>query len=153
MERKTIIEKFEAVYVEDHYPPIAGRILGLLFVTDKKYLTFQEILEEVGSSKGAISKALKILIDSGEVNFDYDVNNKRLRLFYLDTDGVIRHINNIVEAYKMQTELFKETLKIRSDENEEMNKFIKKTIVFNSEVLELMQEQLKKHYKDIIDKN
>jgi len=48
--------------VADNYPPIAVKILGLFYTTNKKYLTFEEINDGIGVSRSATSKALTFFI-------------------------------------------------------------------------------------------
>lgn len=151
--KEEIINSFGELLVEDNYPPIAGRILGLFYVTNKKHLTFEEIKESLNISKSATSKALSFLIKLKEVSFIYDENNKRLRLFYLDVDGSIERFNSIMKAYNLQTILFKEALQARNEENEELNHFIEKTILFHEDVIGFVMDKMKLHYKEFLKEN
>lgn len=150
MSQEDIIESFGELLVADKYPPIAGKILGLFYTSNSKYLTFEEIKEGIGVSKSATSKALTFLYTLNEVSYIYDENNSRLRLFYLDIKGSIDRFNSIVDAYTMQTVLLKEILKARNNENEELNNFIKKTIAFNEEATTYMKQKTEIHYKEYL---
>ncbi|MGH1383448.1 hypothetical protein [Kordia sp.] len=150
MSQEDIIESFGELLVADNYPPIAGKILGLFYTSNAKYLTFEEIKEGISVSKSATSKALTFLYTLNEVSYIYDENNSRLRLFYLDIKGSIDRFNSILNAYTVQTTLLKEIQKTRNNENEELNGFIEKSIAFNEEATVYMKQKLEFHYKEYL---
>ena len=144
IEEQSILDLFAQVYNADNYPPIAGKILGLFLVSNQKYFTFEELTKGINASKSAVSKALKFLMDSGEVNFVTLKENKRKRHFYLDTKGYFKRFQYISDAYYMQTQLLKETIKLRNNENMEMNEFINKLIILNNDVLDYFEKKIKR---------
>ena len=148
-QKKSILASFAHVYKEDNYPPIAGKILGFFYISNEKYFTFDELMIELKVSKSAMSKALKLLLEFGEVNFKIFENNKRKRYFYLDIQGTIDKLQRLIDAYFMETQLLEETLKIRNNENKDLNEFIKISIKFNKEVLDYLEKKVKEHYKII----
>ena len=89
-----LIEAFALVYKEDNYPPVAGKILGLFFISNEKHLTFESIMDGINASKSATSKALNFLINLEEVSFIYSEKNKRKRLFHINPDGIITRLEN-----------------------------------------------------------
>jgi len=143
---KQILELFALSLKEDNYPPVAGRIIGLFYVSNRKYFEFEAIMEAVKASKSATSKALKLLIEFGEVNSIIKEGSKRKRLFFLDIQGNIDRIERLIDSYKIQTELLKETLTYRNKSNEELNQFIKNTINFNTVLLKCAENKLKEYY-------
>ena len=148
--KKRIVNTFGELLANDNYPPIAGRILGFFYTSDKKYFTFEEIKEELSISKSATSKALSYLRQINEVGYIYDENNKRLRLFYLNIEGLVERISLVLEAYKMQAVLFKEVLEFRNEENKELNNYIEKNILFSEDVLGFVTQRLEFHYKEYL---
>ncbi len=146
IDKQSLLDLYALTFKEDNYPPVAGKILGLFYISNPKYFTFEELMEEVGASKSAISKALKLLLERGDVNFTILKGSKRRRHFYLDTEGIVDSLQRLVDAYTMQTELLQETLTIRNEENEEMNLFITNLIKFNNEVLTYIDQKLKEHF-------
>lgn len=147
-----LIEQYAEVYNADGYPPIAGKILGLFYISDEAHFTFEEIMERVEASKSATSKALKLLLESGEVGFKYAVDNKRKRLFYLNIKGTIANLEKILKAYQTETILLKQSLKLRSEANPQMNMFINDMITFNDDVLGFIEEKIAIHLKKNIEK-
>jgi len=134
MAKKELLDRFATAYKNDGFPPLAGRIMGLFYISDKKHLSFEDIICETEASKGAVSKILKQLIQLHRINYT-KINNGRKRLFYLDINGLKFFLQMIIDNYKAQDQMLKECLQIRTNENEEMNNFIKDSINFNKEVL------------------
>ncbi len=146
MDQENMLERYALALKEENYPPIAGKIMGLFFISNQKYFTFEEIMTSVQASKSATSKAIKLLISSGEVNFKFVEGNKRKRHFYLDIEGSIAHFKRLIEGLYMQTTLYQETLKMRTDENEKLSQFIQNTINFNKELLVHAERLLQEHF-------
>ncbi len=67
--QKELVDILGRVYEKEGFPPIAGRIYGLLLVMDKDHYTFDEIVEELQISKGSASMALKILELRNDVEY------------------------------------------------------------------------------------
>jgi DNA-binding transcriptional regulator GbsR (MarR family) len=59
--QKELVETMGRAFEKDGFQPIAGRIIGLLIVTDKEELTFDEIVEELQISKGSASTVIRML--------------------------------------------------------------------------------------------
>ncbi|MDY8137956.1 helix-turn-helix domain-containing protein [Aquimarina sp. 2201CG5-10] len=146
MDIEKILDLYALSYKEENYPPVAGKILGLFFISNQKHFTFEEIMEKVNASKSATSKALKLLITLGEINFEFLEGNKRKRHFYIDIKGTIEHFKRLIDGLHMQNELYKETLKFRTNENEELSKFIQDNINFSLELAIEAERLVKKHF-------
>jgi len=141
-----ILELYAATFQEDNYPPVAGKILGLFYVSEQKYFSFEDLQSLIGISKSAVSKGLKMLLNIGEINFVTFEDNKRKRYFYLDIQGSIDRIQRLMDSYLMQTELLQETLALRAETNPELNNFIANSIKFNREVIAFVEQKVKEHY-------
>lgn len=141
-----ILDLYAATFQEDNYPPVAGKILGLFYVSEQKYFSFEELQNQLEISKSAVSKALKMLLNIGEINFVTFEDNKRKRYFYLDVQGNIDRIQSLITSYIMQTKLLEETLALREETNPELNNFIKNSIKFNREVIAFVDQKVKEHY-------
>ncbi|WP_282080779.1 GbsR/MarR family transcriptional regulator [Aquimarina algiphila] len=146
-ETQSILDLYAEAYKEENYPPVAGKMVGLFFTSNQKYFTFEELMEGVGASKSATSKALKLLIDFGEVNYKTLKDNKRKRYFYLDIKGNLDRIQRYIDGFKMQTRLFRETLKLRNEEDKEVNQFIEELIEFHSGILQFVDNNSKNRFK------
>lgn len=142
--KKQLIDLYALVYKSENIPPIGGRILGLFFVSNQKYFTFEELMEELSISKSATSKALKFLIEIGDVSFIKSKENKRKRLFFIDINGVRERMNKMMEAYKLQVELMEKTLAFRDETNTEINNYLNEFISSSKEIIKVLENQLNK---------
>lgn len=147
-----LLALYAFTFSEDGYPPVAGKILGLFHISNQKYLTFDEIKEQISASKSATSKALNLLMDMGDVGFTTFKEHKRKRYFFLDIEGGIAHLQKLIKAYTLQNEVLEETLEHRDDSNPEMNRYIEKTIIFSQEVIEFIEEKIHEHYNEFLNK-
>ena len=71
MEKRRIelVERI-GVFLEKYgYQPIPARIIGLLMVTEKPYLTFDEITENLKVSKSAVSIGLNLLLGTQQIDY------------------------------------------------------------------------------------
>ncbi len=78
-----LIEQSAELYKMVGYPRIAGRIMGLLYVSEQKYFTFEQLMETLKISKSATSKSLKFLLEINEIDFIIKPENTRRRYFYI----------------------------------------------------------------------
>lgn len=141
-----MLDLYASTFQEDNYAPVAGKILGLFYMSDQKYFSFEELQQHLEVSKSAVSKGLKMLLTIGEINFVTFEDNKRKRYFYLDVQGNIDRIQRLIDSYSMQTELLEETLALRGTTNPELNNFIETSIKFNREVIAFVDQKVKEHY-------
>jgi len=146
--KKELLEKFAITYNNDGFPPLAGKIIGLFYLLDKKHLSFEEIMDEIETSKGGTSKALKLLLDKKIINFIYSKEKWKKRLFYLDPNGMIAYLDSAIENLAQQNQLFKKSLSFRSENgNKDMNIFISKSIQFNDEVSNFLITKSNQYFK------
>lgn len=68
-QRIELVEKI-GVFLEKYgYQPIPARIIGLLMVTEKPYLTFDEITDNLKVSKSAVSIGLNLLLGTQQIDY------------------------------------------------------------------------------------
>ena len=147
MDKIDLLNRFGKAYKNEGLPPVAGKIMGLFYISDKKYFDFDEIVAEVDASKGAVSKNLKLLIKLRRITHVACKESVRKRLFFLDINGVKYYIRFVIENYKAQDQLLKESLELRSKENNELNDFIKNSLEYNKEVLTFLELKRKQYFK------
>ena len=69
-ERRIELVERIGVFLEKYgYQPIPARIIGLLLVTDKPYLTFDEIIEDLKVSKSAVSIGINLLLGTQQIDY------------------------------------------------------------------------------------
>ncbi|MFD2515361.1 GbsR/MarR family transcriptional regulator [Pontibacter locisalis] len=136
-QKKELIEKIGIFHEKLGMQPAAGRIMGLMFVSDRPELTFDEIRETLNISKSATSTALNLLIETGPVEYITFAGDRK-RYFRLKTsnwrDSLTKRFNNIIN-FKI---LLKEVMETRSDKSSEFNSCLAEFVDF----LEYMQQEL-----------
>ncbi len=109
--------------------PAAGRIIGLLYVSDKPELTFDEIRETLCISKSATSNALNLLQQLNRLDY-ITFNGDRKRYFRLNLgrwrELVTKEIDNITAF----SETLNEVVAQRSSNTPEYNKDIQELADF-----------------------
>lgn len=146
MHKEQLLERFAKAYHTDGFPPLAGKIMGIFYVYDQKYFSFDEIVKIVNASKGAVSKTLKLLLELKRIAFIKSQEHKRKRLFYLDIQGIKHYLSIVLTNYKKQDELIRESLELRTQENMDLNNFIEDSIKFNAEILEFLEKKIEKYF-------
>ncbi|WP_439883313.1 GbsR/MarR family transcriptional regulator [Pontibacter sp. MBLB2868] len=136
-QKKALIEKIGVFHEKMGMQPAAGRIMGLMFVSDRPELTFDEIRETLNISKSATSTALNLLIETGPVEY-ITFPGDRKRYFKLKTsnwrDSLTKRFNNIINFKSLLIEV----LESRSEKSSEFNSCLSEFIDF----LEYMQQEL-----------
>lgn len=129
-QKEILIEQFAKNYKHIGSPYLAGRVLGLFYVSEQKYYNFEELMEALQLSKSAVSKSLKYLIEIGDIRFIVKDGNKRKRYFYVSEEGFINSMNLLVKVLENQHKILQEIISLRNDENQELNSLIKRKISY-----------------------
>ncbi|AKD03945.1 MarR family transcriptional regulator [Pontibacter korlensis] len=112
--QQTLIERIGIFQEKTGMQPVAGRIIGLLYVSDKPELTFDEIRETLNISKSATSNALSLLQHLNRLEY-ITYNGDRKRYFRLKLDRwrelVLHEIDSITEFSKTLHEVVNERTK------------------------------------------
>ncbi|MBS9774232.1 MAG: hypothetical protein KGV59_03625 [Tenacibaculum sp.] len=144
VKKQTLINKSASLYKMIGYPPTAGQIMGLLYVSDQKYFTFQELIDTLKISKSAISKSLKFLLEIKEISFKIKKDNKRKRYFYISKKGTIKSLQQWIDSLAVRQSLLEQILTLRNEDNKELNELIKSEISFSKAIIPFVEKELKK---------
>ncbi len=144
--KEILIQQTAQLYKMVGYPPISGRIIGLLYVSDQEYFTFQELMDTLNISKGATSKAIKFLIEINEIDFIIKENNKRRRYFYISTKGSVKSLESWLQSLLLRRELLEQILELRTEKNENVNHFIQQMIAFTKDIYPFVEGKIKEHF-------
>ncbi len=141
-----LIEQSAELYKMVGYPRIAGKIMGLLYVSEQKYFTFQELMNALNISKGATSKALNFLIEINEIAFIIKKDNKRKRYFHISAKGTVKSLEDWLQSLLLRREILEEILQLRTDKNEEVNSLIQQMIAFIRDIYPFVEGKIKEHF-------
>ncbi len=144
-EQKQLIEQIGIFHEQQGLQPVAGRIMGLLFVSDRPRLTFEEIMETLGISKSATSNALTLLQQMHAVEYTTFTGDRK-RYFYATRENwpqeVIRKMGEVLGLSK----LLRKALELQKNATAEDKALLLERIEFmeflSSEVPALMEKWL-----------
>lgn len=145
-EQKQLIEKIGIYHEQQGFPPVVGRIMGLLFVANQPHLTFEEIIENLNISKSATSNALNLLLQMRLIEYTtFSGDRKRYFSALLENwhQEVVAKMNSILAF----SSLLRQANELRGDSNPEMSNKVLERIEFmeflSQEVPVLLEKWLK----------
>ncbi|WP_276497216.1 GbsR/MarR family transcriptional regulator [Pontibacter litorisediminis] len=121
--QRALIERIGVFMEKSGMQPAAGRIMGLLYVSDKPELTFDEIREALSISKSATSNALSMLQHLNRLEYiTYSGDRKRYFRLKLDKwrDLVLQGVESITDF----SETLHEVVAERTKETKEYNQHL-----------------------------
>ncbi|AMM52919.1 hypothetical protein TH61_12390 [Rufibacter sp. DG15C] len=149
-EQKQLIEKIGIYHEQQGFPPVTGRIMGLLFVSEKPYLTFEEIIETLNISKSATSNALNLLLQMRLIEYT-TFSGDRKRYFSALLDNWNQEVVNKMNSILAFSKLLRQANDLRGDANPDMNQKVLDRIEFmeflSSQVPMLLEKWLKDRQK------
>jgi len=150
MEHKELIKTYSILTKNNLYPEVAGEILRYMYVSSRKYFTLKELELLTENDKGQIYQAIDLLVKRGEIQYEVSDMSDEQYLFHLDMKGVIQNLKKTLNDHLVFTDLLEEMLDEGNIDNEEMNQFVKSSILFNSEVLEFINHRIKEYFTNNI---
>ncbi|TPN86935.1 hypothetical protein [Aquimarina algicola] len=145
MENQSYIHLFPLLIRREFYPPAMGKILKAFYSSNKKYLSLEELKSKTQLNQNEIEEVLNKLKVVGEVKHDATTMAEQ-DLFYLDTEGCIESLHTIIEENRILIEFLEEIIETRDSSNKALNQFIKSSIAFNSEVLDVIERTFKEYF-------
>lgn len=135
--QKTLIEKIGISYEAEGIQPVAARILGLLYVSDKPELTFDEITEALQISKSATSNGINLLLQMQRLEYITFPGDRR-RYFRLKVSNWREEFKHKIEAMAKFNVLMREVLAVRTQKTPEYNASIKELVDFLDYIFQQM---------------
>lgn len=128
-EQQQLIQKISDFHESQGFQPVVGRIMGLLYVSSRSNLTFDEIREVLNISKSATSNALNHLLEAGLIEYStFPGDRKRYFHAYVEDfkQGVISKMNSFLSLSK----LLREAIQLNKNSSEEGNAKLLERIEF-----------------------
>lgn len=141
-EQKQLVERIGLMHESEGLSPAVARVLGLLLVSDKVELTFDEIRETLNLSKSATSNALNIAIKLNRIEYITKPGDRK-RYFKSKIELWREHVMEGFCKKCSWSQIYEEVLKHRTRETKEFNKALKDFVNF----LEYLGKELPKLYK------
>ena len=127
--QKTLIEKIGITIEKEGMQPVAARILGLLYVSDKPELTFDEITATLQISKSATSYGINLLLQTERLEY-ITFSGDRRRYFRLKISNWREEFKHKIETMTSLNVLLREVLEVRTKETPEYNASIQELVGF-----------------------
>nr|WP_242693192.1 MarR family transcriptional regulator [Sabulibacter ruber] len=141
-----MIEKIGIYHEQQGFPPATGRIIGLLYVSDRPHLSFEEIIDTLNISKSAASNALNLLLQMHLIEY-ITFPGDRKRYFGALLENWHEEVINKMDSILAFSKLLKQTNELRGNANPDMNQKVLERIEFleflSKEVPALLQKWIK----------
>ena len=125
--QRELIEEIGIYHENNGFQPAVARVMGLLLVSDKAELTFEEISETLNISKSATSNALNMLLNTGHIEYT-TFSGDRKRYFRIKSSNWQEMFNKKMEDLGDLNNMLKRVLEVRKRENpvydQKLNSFI-----------------------------
>lgn len=132
------IEKIGVSLEKSQFPPLAARVMALLLVAEPPYCTFDDILENLQSSKSSISTSLNLLLREGIVDY-ITFPGDRKRYFQINAQTWLQMIKRKVEQIAPFRGILSELTQTRSGQYPEFNHMLADMNEFHKEMEEAMK--------------
>lgn len=137
--QQELIERIGIFFEHQGLPPAVARISGLLLVSDRVELTFEEIHTTLNLSKSAASNAINILLKAHRLEYITKPGDRK-RYFKLFIDHWETMFDDRLKFLPFMIALLKEIHLVRSPKNKEFNANLKEIIAF----IEFMNKEIPK---------
>lgn len=135
-EQRQLIEQIGIFYEQHGMQPVAGRVMGLLLVSEEPKLSFEEIMEALGISKSATSNTLTLLQQVEAVDYTTFPGDRK-RYFFARLSNwqqeVLRRMDGILSLSK----LLRQALKLRKHSTPEGEQLLERI-----EFLEYLSQEI-----------
>ncbi len=114
--QRELIEEFGIYQENNGFQPAVARVMGLLLVSNRAELTFDEISETLNISKSATSNALNMMLNTGHIEYT-TFSGDRKRYFRIKSSNWQELFSRKMEDLSVLNALLKRVLEVRKREN------------------------------------
>lgn len=127
--QKQLIERVGVFYEHSGIQPAPSRVIGLLLVSDKTELTFDQICSALKISKSAASNAINLLLTTGKIDY-VTFSGDRKRYFRSRVSNWKEETQKGLKSILGMNELLKEVLNQRPKSTKDFNASLEEIIAF-----------------------
>ena len=120
-----LIDRFGSYFESIGFQPIAGRIIGLLSVSDREELSFDEIINRLKISKGSASVVLRRLVSECRVAV---VENGRRHYYKLKQQNLFELLDEFERMCDSARHLLNATIDLKTDKESSNAKYFNEII-------------------------
>ncbi len=147
--QKELIERIGIFMEQQGLPPAVARICGLLMVSDRLELTFEEIYSTLNISKSAASNAINLLLNSHKIEYITKPGDRK-RYFKVCIDQWEKMLKERLQGFSSYISLVEEIHNQRTKSTKTFNASLKDAvgfIKFMSKEFPLLYEKWQKSKK------
>jgi DNA-binding transcriptional regulator GbsR (MarR family) len=112
----SLIEEFGIYQENNGFQPAVARVMGLLLVSDRAEITFDEISEALSISKSATSNALNMLLNTGHIEYTTFPGDRK-RYFRIKSSNWREFFVKKMEDLSYLNGLLKRVMEVRKRDN------------------------------------
>ncbi len=127
--QKELIEHVGIFFEHQGFPPAVARIFGLLLVSDKLELSFEEIYSSLNISKSAASNAINLLLNTNKIEYITKPGDRK-RYFKVRIDQWEKMIKERFQGFSSYISLIQEIHDQRTKNTKAFNSSLKDLIGF-----------------------
>ncbi|RDV13594.1 hypothetical protein DXT99_18830 [Pontibacter diazotrophicus] len=133
----TQVERIGIHFEKIQFPPLSARIMALLLIAEPPYCSFDEIIENLQSSKSSVSSALNMLLRDGLIDYMTFPGDKK-RYFYINSETWIEMAKRRVEQLAPFREILVEVAHTRTHKHPDFNQMLLEMNQFYGEIEEAL---------------
>ncbi|SFS34882.1 GbsR/MarR family transcriptional regulator [Lutibacter maritimus] len=118
LKKKELIEKL-GVHIEanDHYAPLAARIVAFIILNGRKGATFEQLVTNLCASKSTVSTHLTHLQSLKKILY-YTKTGDRKKYFVVNKDHLVQNMDNMIATWTSQKILHEEIKEFKDSYNQ-----------------------------------
>jgi DNA-binding transcriptional regulator GbsR (MarR family) len=128
-EQKKLVERIGVFYEQQGLPPAVARVSGLLMVSDRLELTFEEIHSTLNISKSAASNAINLLLNTHRLEYITKPGDRK-RYFKVCFENWEKMLKERMEFFSSQISILREVHAQRTPRSKVFNSKLKEFIGF-----------------------
>lgn len=116
-EKEELIETFGQHFeIEEHIPPLAGRILAHLIIDSHRGITFDELVELLKASKSSVSTNLNILLHKNRIGY-HTLPGDRKKYYSVTSDHIVDQLEDNIRSCEKKFSLCEKIMAFKKRQN------------------------------------
>ncbi len=146
MEQQKILTAYSILEIKKEYPLNADKILRYMYTSNRQFFTHEEFMMLLNADRETVNDALVILIHHNEIKCRMIEKTEEEYLFYLDVEKTIQSLKRKIKQHQIFTDMLEKEFYRDEIKDEDLNNFIKASILFNSEVTDFINQRIKEYF-------
>lgn len=141
-EQTKLLEQYAVLMEKTNLQPAMAKVLALLNVADESDLTFSQIQDTLGLSKGGASLAINHLLATERIEYRTKLGDRK-RYFYIPVQNWKEIATKHFEGLKSYIQINQKILEFHNHKSKEYTNALREMTEFLSAIHKLFEEKLK----------